>query len=125
MALEQSILKGTKKILGLDASYKAFDFDVITHINTCFVRLKQLGIGPEETFMIEGESETWDEFDNDDVDLNSVKTYVFLKVKLFFDPPGLSHHIQAIQEQITELEHTLLTERNLVTWRKPTTLQMP
>lgn len=113
MAIEDSILKGTKKILGLDEAYTEFDFDVITHVNTCFVRLKQLGIGPTGGFMIESDQEKWQDFTQGELDLNSVKTFVYLKVRLVFDPPGLSHHITAIKDQITELEHCLLTERNL------------
>ena len=119
MALEQSILKSTKKKLNLDESYHDFDQDVIDYINSSFFRLYQLGLGPSEGFAIDDEEETWDSFITGDLNvsvLNAVKTYVGLKVRLQFDPPGLAHHINAIEEQIVELEHTLLTERDLAVW---------
>lgn len=119
MALEQSILKSTKKKLGLDASYTDFDQDVIDYINSSFFRLFQLGLGPSTGFAIEDDSEEWDDFNTVGLNvsvLNAVKTYVNLKVRLQFDPPGLAHHIKAIEDQITELEHTLLTERDLAVW---------
>lgn len=119
MALEQSILKGTKKKLGLGPADDAFDHDVIDYINGAFFRLYQLGLGPPEGFEIDGDEEEWADFDLVGLPLpvlNAVKTYVNLKVRLLFDPPGTSYHINAIEEQITELEHTLLTERDLVKW---------
>lgn len=124
MALEQSILKSTKKKLGLDAGYGAFDLDVIDFINGAFFRMKTLGLGPPQGFQIEDDSEVWDDFDTVGLDLtvlNAVKTYVAMKVRLAFDPPGTPHHIQAIKEQITELEYTLKTERELVQWQPPVT----
>lgn len=122
MALEQSILKSTKKKLGLDASYHDFDQDVTDYINSSFFRLYQLGLGPSTGFAIEDETETWDDFNTTELNvsvLNAVKTYVNLKVRLQFDPPGLAHHIKAIEDQIVELEHTLLTERDLAVWAPP------
>jgi len=119
MAIEESILKSTKKILGLDATYAAFDLDVITHINTAFFTLNQLGIGPAEGFMIEDNSEEWVDFTGGTVNLNAVKTYMYLRVRMLFDPPGTSFHINAIQEQITELEHRLKLEREVGQWRTP------
>lgn len=119
MALEQSILKSTKKKLNLDESYHDFDQDVIDYINSSFFRLYQLGLGPPEGFAIDDEEETWDSFITGGLNvsvLNAVKTYVNLKVRLQFDPPGLAHHIKAIEDQIVELEHTLLTERDLAVW---------
>lgn len=119
MALEESILKDVKKNLGLDDAYKAFDHDVITHINTCFFTLNQLGIGPTEGFMIEDENVRWVDFVDGDLNMaarNALKTYFYLKVRSIFDPPGTPHHINAIKEQITELENRLLTERELVKW---------
>lgn len=129
MALETSILKSVKKNLGLDAEYHAFDHDVTTHINACFFTLNQLGIGPPEGFVIDGEEDLWADFVDGQLNkagMNALQTYFYLKVKLFFDPPGTAHHISAIQEQITELEHRLLTERELVKWQAPSSsLSLP
>lgn len=119
MPLEESILKSTKKILGLDADYEAFDLDVITHINTCFFTLNQLGVGPSEGFMIEDDESKWEEFTEGKLNLNSVKTYIYLKVRSLFDPPGTPHHLTALKEQITELEHRLKMESEAYLWTAP------
>lgn len=103
----ESILISTKKMLGLDANYTAFDMDVIIHINSTFATLHQLGIGPIDGFMIEDGVPTWDDFLSGDKRLNSVKTYVCLKVRLVFDPPATSFAITAIQDQIREAEWRL------------------
>jgi len=127
MALEQSILKGTKKKLGLDESYTAFDTDVIDYINSAFARLTQLGLGPSDGYMIEGDAETWDDFDTVNLGiatLNAVKTYINLKVRAVFDPPGTPHHLAALKEQISEQEYTLLTEMNLRKWSVPSSSPM-
>lgn len=116
MALDKSILNSTKKILGLGEGYGSFDLDIITHINTCFFTLKQLGIGPERGFSIEDEVPVWSDFIDDEEyesELHAAKTYVYLRVRLLFDPPGTPYHITAIEEQIAELTHRLLMERNL------------
>lgn len=122
MALEDSILKSVKKSLGLDADYTAFDHDVITHINTCFFSLNQLGIGPSDGFMIDSDEVKWSDFVDETLNksaLNALQTYFYLKVRSFFDPPGTPHHLQAIKDQIQELELRLLTERNLTRWIAP------
>jgi hypothetical protein len=87
----QSILSTTKKILGLDDNYNAFDLDVIIHINSVLADLSQLGIGPAEGFEITGPEETWDSYLGGDPNLNAVKSYVYLRVRLLFDPPGTSY----------------------------------
>lgn len=109
--MENSILKSTKKILGISPEYTAFDIDVITHINSVFTTLQQLGIGPVEGFMIEDDSLEWGAFLGDDLRLNSVKTYVYLRVRLLFDPPVSSFAITSLQEQVRELEWRLNVHR--------------
>ena len=98
----ESILQTIKKLIGPSASYDIFDNDLIIHINSAFFSLHQLGV-TEEPFTITGSSETWDEF-HADTDLESVKTYIYLKTRMFFDPPTNSALISAINEQIKELE---------------------
>ena len=102
--MSNSILRSTKKVLGLDDSYTVFDEDVIMHINSVFSILNQLGIGPIDGFRIEDATALWSDFLGDDLNLNSVKTYVFLRVKLLFDPPGTSYLITAMNEQIKEFD---------------------
>jgi len=81
--MSNSILQSTKKTLGLAEDYTAFDQDIIMHINSVFSTLVMLGVGPETGFVIEDETDTWEEFTTD-VRLNSVKSYMYLKVRLLF-----------------------------------------
>lgn len=109
MPLEQSILTGTKKTLGLAESYTAFDHDVCTHINTALSNLVQLGVVGASVAHVEDKEMTWDdlvgvlEFPSQEV-LGMIKTYIGLKVRMFFDPPGTSFLISAMNDQIAELE---------------------
>jgi hypothetical protein len=118
--MEQSILIGTKKILGLDESYTAFDHDILTHINSAFSTLNQLGVGPAVQFIIEDDTATWADFINDDdAILNLVRSYVYLKVRLIFDPPATSYAIGALKEQIQEFEWRMNTSREDAHWVDP------
>lgn len=117
--MENSILIGTKKILGVAEDYTAFDLDIITHINTAFSTLTQLGVGPVEGFMIEDDSAEWEDFIEDDLQLNSVKSYIFLKVKMLFDPPTTSYLIDAQERQIAQLEWRLNVHREETGWVAP------
>ena len=101
----ESILESIRKLIGPSAQYTIFDNDLIMHINTVFFTLCQLGV-TEEPFVISGTDETWDEF-HADTDLEAVKTYVYLKCRMYFDPPTNSALISAINEQIKELEFRL------------------
>lgn len=117
--MEQSILKSTKKILGIADNYTVFDLDIITHINSAFSTLTQLGVGPAEGFMIEGADEEWEDFVAEDFQYNSVKSYVFLKVRQLFDPPQTSYLISAVESQIKELEWRLNVHREESGWVDP------
>lgn len=107
--MEQSILISTKKVLGLTEDYTAFDHDIIMHINTAFSILAQLGIGPTSGFMIEDDSADWTDFLDVEADPRfiSLKSWVFLKVKMMFDPPSTSYLITSMENQIRELEWRL------------------
>lgn len=101
----ESILTSIKKLLGIEKDYVQFDTDIIIHINTVFMILTQIGIGPEEGFSITDEFDIWNDFiPEDDKRFEAVKTYVYLKVRLLFDPPTGSVVMGAINEQIKELE---------------------
>jgi hypothetical protein len=117
--MEMSILNSTKKILGIASDYTAFDLDVITHINSAFSTLTQLGVGPAEGFMIEDDTAVWTDFILGDPEYNQVKSYVFLRVRLLFDPPATSYLITAYQDQIRELEWRLNTHREETQWVDP------
>lgn len=103
----ESILVSIKKLIGLTEEYTQFDTDIITHINTVFAILHQLGVGPANGFVIRDKSTCWCEYTGDEVFLESVKSYIYLKVKLIFDPPQSSAHIETIKQEIVELEWRL------------------
>ena len=102
-----SILTSIKKLLGIAEEYTQFDDDIIMHINTVFLNLTQLGVGPAEGFLIEDDTADWEDFIEDDVQLQAVKSYVYLKVKLLFDPPLSSSVIESMNRMIAELEWRL------------------
>lgn len=104
----ESILQSIKKLLGITDDYTAFDPDIIMHINSVFSILSQIGVGPPEGFSIMDSSSTWSEFLPDkDPRLNTVKSYIHLKVRLLFDPPTSSAVTETINRQISEFEWRL------------------
>lgn len=104
----ESILISIKKLLGISEDYRQFDDDIIMHINTVFLNLTQLGVGPEVGFTIEDDSACWSDFiDIENSQLHAVKSYIYLKVKLLFDPPLSSSVVEAMNRQIAELEWRL------------------
>jgi len=105
--MESSILTSIKKLLGVDEGYTHFDPDITIHINSAFFNLNQLGVGPTVGFRIEDKEAEWSEFVGERLDLESVKSYVYLKTRLVFDPPQTSFLIDAIKDQIKELEWRL------------------
>lgn len=98
-----SILTTTKKILGLEADYTAFDLDVTTHINAALSTLDQVGVGPVGGFFIEDATEQWEDLGVADNQLNLLKSYIYLKVRMLFDPPSTSFHVTAMENQLNEL----------------------
>lgn len=104
-----TILDDVKHQLGMLPGDTAFDVTTKIHINTVFTTLTQLGVGPLEGFMIESGSETWDQFFTDKR-LNAVKSYVYLRVKLLFDPPTTGFTTSSYERQIAELEWRLNAE---------------
>lgn len=104
----ESILTSIKKLLGIAADYEQFDTDIIIHINSAFSTLTQLGVGPSGGFIIQDETSTWSDFTADDPKLEFVKTYIYLKVRLVFDPPTTGSVIEAIKQNISEYEWRLM-----------------
>lgn len=100
----ESILTSVKKLLGIAEEYTQFDTDIIIHINTTFMALQQMGIGPNDGFSITDENDLWTDFMEDSILLNSVKTYMYLRVKLLFDPPLTSSTVDSFNKLISELE---------------------
>lgn len=111
-----SILTSIKKLLGITEETEYFDTDIIIHINSVLATLTQLGLGHTKGFAISDKSSTWDEFLPDDTRLEMVKSFIFLKVRLLFDPPASSVVVDAMKQSIQELEW-----RIMVTCEQPLT----
>ena len=106
----ESILTSIKKLLGIVEHDTSFDTDVIMHINTVFMVLGQVGVGPEGGFAIKDSSAVWTEFVEDTSKVEGMKTYVYARVKLVFDPPTNSAHLESLKETARELEWRLNIE---------------
>ena len=104
--MDESIFEEIKAMLGPDASYDEFDNDILIHINSAIAVLTQLGVGPSNGFVVVDEGETWRDFlgSGRKFPLNMVKTYIYMKVKLAFDPPSNSTVLSAYQETCREYE---------------------
>ena len=100
----ESILTSTKKLLGITEEYEHFDADLIMHINSVFMILNQLGVGPESGFVITGKDEKWSDYIPDPVKVAPVKTYIYQKVRLIFDPPVNSAVTESYKQMIQEFE---------------------
>ena len=103
----ESILTSIKKLLGPTEEMEHFDTDIIIHINTVFMILTQMGVGPADGFSIKDKTAVWTDFIPEVNKIEAVKTYVYLKVKLIFDPPQSTSTLNAINESIKELEWRL------------------
>lgn len=113
MEITDSILTSIKKLLGIDSEYTHFDTDLVIHINSVLSILWQLGVGPTDGFSITGTEETWEDFlyDHDEPNYFSmVKSYVYLKVRLLFDPPLSSAAMEAMNKNISEMEWRLYVQ---------------
>lgn len=120
--MDDRILTTVKKLLNMEENYTAFDTDITLFINSAIGTLTQLGIGPAEGFEIADATATWTDFLGDDPRLNSAKTYVYLRVRLVFDPPSTSFVINALTEQMKELEWRLNVQREGEAWVDPRTI---
>lgn len=107
----ESVLNTTKKMLGIAADYDHFDSDIIVHINSVFMTLNQLGIGPEEPAHISSDLETWSSVLGEIKNVEAVKTYVYLKVRLLFDPPTSTAVLEAMNKQAAEYEWRLTIQK--------------
>lgn len=105
------ILSSIKQLLGISEELTAFDTEIIIGINNALMSLNQLGIGPDSGFRIADDTETWSQLLGSAINLEAVKTYIYLKTKLVFDPPQTAHLIDAITKQITELEWRLEVQK--------------
>lgn len=105
--MNESILNSIKKMLGIESDYNEFDIDVMININSVLMVLNQLAIGPPDGFSITGPNETWADLLGDRTDLLAVKSYIYLRVRLLFDPPTNSFTLDSIAKQAEELGYRL------------------
>lgn len=108
--MQESILTSIKKLLGITEDYEHFDTDIIMHINTVFMILMQLGVGPTNGFSISDDSAVWSDFLTSNQQLGAVKSYMYLRVKMMFDPPQSGTVTQSTENLIKELEFRLNVE---------------
>lgn len=109
--IEDSILNSTKQLLGLGEGYDVFDPNIIMHINTVFSNMKQMGIGPEEGFIVKDKNDLWDDYIKDrHSSLQSIKDYVYMKVRIMFDPPANGNLLESLNKTATELEYRIYIE---------------
>lgn len=110
----ESILTSIKKSIGVMPDYTIFDDDIIMYINDALSDLIQIGVGPEEGFVITDDQSKWSDFLGDSKKLESAKTYVSTQTKLAFDPPANTSHIEALQKRadkcLWRLNHQVETE---------------
>ena len=99
-----SILTSIKKMLGIESDYTQFDADIIIAINSALMVLNQLGVGLVTDFKITDASETWSEYLGEDSSIEGVKTYIYLKTRLIFDPPTSSFVVDSMERLIKEYE---------------------
>lgn len=109
MSNTDSILDTTKKLLGFESDYTAFDLDIITHINAVFFTLTQLGVGPSTGFLITGKEANWTDYIGAE-NINAVKSYMFMRVRMMFDPPTTSFHLDSLKKMAEEIEWRLLVQ---------------
>ena len=108
--MHESILTSIKKLLGIPEDYEHYDADIIMHINSVFMILNQLGVGPSNGFSITDKTAVWGNFISDNDNLEAVKSYVYMKVRLLFDPPLSSAVMECMNRMIGELEWRLNSE---------------
>lgn len=102
--MQNSILLTIKQMLGIPSEYSVFDEELIVYINTVIAALRQLGVGPENGFAITGENDSWEDYIGDTSMYENVKSYIYLKVRMMFDPPSSSFVLEAFKNQAAEIE---------------------
>lgn len=108
--IQDSILHDIKQMLGQEWDDETYDLDIKNHINTVFFNLNQIGVGPVGGFMIQGPQNLWPEYIGTKLNLNAVKSYIWIRVKMLFDPPATGPLANSLEAQANKLEWTLMVE---------------
>jgi hypothetical protein len=119
--MADSILQSTKRALSISETVTVFDSVIIMHINSVFSTLTQLGVGLTSGYSIEDDTPTWEDLLEGDLRYNMIKSYMYLKVRMLFDPPTTSFAIAAFKDQASELEWRISTNREADKWVPPVT----
>ena len=106
--VEDSILHDVKQMVGQEWDDTTFDLDIKSHINSIFFDLQQIGVGPNAGFEISDYSTLWSEYIGADKNLNAVKSYIYLRVRLLFDPPTNGFLVSSLKEQADKMEWRLM-----------------
>lgn len=114
-----SILDSVKKVLGISFDYTVFDPEITLHINSVLSDLNQVGIGPTDGLAITDNTAVWSDFIGTDLNLNQVKSYISLRVRLLFDPPSSSYVLAAWQQEVAKFEWRLNIHRESTEWTPP------
>lgn len=113
--MDNSILTSTKKLLGIAEEYTSFDTDIIIHINSALSVLTQVGVASSEDFYVKDEMDMWEDFTPFNSKIEMMKSYLYLKVKLLFDPPVNASVIESINKMISEFEWRIQIEVDKIT----------
>jgi hypothetical protein len=116
--MDDSILRTTKKVLGIHPDDDTFDLDIITFINSALSTIQQLGVGDED-FFVSDESAVWEDVTDNPAQIELIRTIVYLRARMLFDPPPTSYAQIAMEKQITELEWRLNVRREGTEWVDP------
>lgn len=108
--MEENVLNSIKKLLGIPEDYTTFDQDIMIHINSVFMILSEMGVGPSNGYSLKDGTEKWGDFISDDKNLEGIKTYIYMKVKTIFDPPLNSAVLASMKELISEFEWRINNE---------------
>ena len=108
--IEDGILHDVKQLIGQEWDDPTFDLDIVTHINSVFLDLQQIGVGSEEGYSISGPDDKWEVLLKGDKNLNAVKTYIYGKVRLVFDPPSTGPLLNSLQAQLDKIEWRLMVQ---------------
>lgn len=105
-----SILTSIKKLLGLDEDYIQFDADIIIYINSVLMTLGQLGVGPEGGYIVADKMDKWADYLGEETNIEVIKPYIYLKVRLLFDPPSSTAMFEAMERMLKEMEYRIVTQ---------------
>lgn len=110
--LANSILHDVKQMVGQEWDDTTYDLDIMTHINSVFLDLQQIGVGSNDGFSISDYSTKWDAYLGTDKNLNAVKSYIYIRVRLLFDPPTNGFLVTSLEKQAERMEWRLMVHND-------------